>query len=80
MELLNKINENISDVKERLSRIESQEHASSIRELRQELHHEREARALVELEIRELRTRIVPLFVAIAIVAAPVLDWVIGRL
>lgn len=80
MELLNRINENIGDVKERLTRIEAQEHASSIRELRQEVHHEREARNLLELEVRELRTRIMPFFVALAIVAAPVLDWVIHKL
>lgn len=80
MELLNKINENIGDVKERLTRIEAQEHASSIRELRQELHHEREARSLMELELRELKTRVMPFFVALAIVAAPVLDWVVRKL
>ena len=80
MELLNRINENIGDVKERLTRIEAQEHASSIRELRHEIGHEREARALLELELREIKTRIMPLFVAIAVIAAPVLDWVVHRL
>lgn len=80
MELLNRINENIADVRDRLTRIEAQEHSASIREMRQEIHHEREARALLELELREIKTRIMPLFVAIAVVAAPVLDWVIHRL
>lgn len=79
MELLNRINENIGDVRDRLTRIEAQEHSASIREMRQEMHHEREARALLELEVRELKTRVMPLFVAIAIVAAPIIDWVVHK-
>lgn len=80
MEILNKINENIGDVKQRLARIEAQEHTSSIRELRAELQIEINRRSILELEVRELRTRIMPIIVGIAIVAAPVLSWVFDRL
>lgn len=76
MELLNTINNNINEVKERITRIEAQDHADAFRIIRSDINSEREQRIKLQLEIVRIKTQLAPIVVGISLVGAVVIDIV----
>ena len=68
MDLLNEINRNVHDVRERLARIEAQTHAADIEKIEKDLKEEREKRQQLEIEVSNIRTKLAPVFAGISIV------------
>jgi hypothetical protein len=77
MEILNKINENVNEVKERVVRIEAQDHSDSIRSIRNDQEKERNERIKLQIELAGVKTRLAPIVAGISIVAAVVLQLVL---
>lgn len=73
MEILNKINDNINEVKQRIARIEGQEHSDSIKGIKLELEKERNERMNLQVQLATVHTKIsaiafvVPLIVTAAL-------------
>jgi hypothetical protein len=77
MEILTKINSNISEVKERLAGLEAQDHSNSIRTVMLEVEKEREHRIKLEIELANIKTKLAPLIAAISIAGAGAIQLVI---
>lgn len=68
MDILNRINENINEVKERITRIEAQDHSDSLRVVRAEIKEEREKRIELEISIATVKSRLAPIVFGISII------------
>ncbi len=79
MELLNTIRVDISEVKERLIRIEAQDHHDAIKTIQSELKEEREKRTALEIEIANIKTKLAPIVVGLSLLGAGLVD-IIGRI
>lgn len=79
MEILNRINNNISEVKERITRIEAQDHSDSIKSVRIALEAERVARTKLELEVSNMKTRLAPVLFAATVLAAAAIEFIFNR-
>lgn len=79
MEILNRINCNISEVKERITRIEAQDHSDSIKSVRLALETERIARTKLELEVSNMKTRLAPILFGITLIAAGIIEFIFNR-
>lgn len=79
MEILNRINNNISEVKERLATIEAQDHSDSIKSVRLALETERIARTKLELEVSNMKTRLAPILFGITVLAAGVIEFIFSK-
>lgn len=77
VELLNKINNNINEVKERLARIEAQDHSDSIKTLQQEISKERDARIQLQIDLANVKTKLTPIVAGISIAAAAAVSYLI---
>lgn len=77
MEILNRINDNINEVKERIARIEAQDHSDSIRSLRTEIKQERDERIKLQIDLANVKTRLAPIIVGISAVGAAIIQLVI---
>lgn len=77
MEILNRINDNINEVKQRITRIEAQDHTDSIRMLKTDLEKERDARVLLQIEISNIKTRMAPIVLGLSMAAAGVVQLII---
>lgn len=75
MEILNEINKNINEVKERIARIEGQEHSDSIRSLKAEIDKERNERIALQIELANVKTRLAPIVIGISIVGAAFVQY-----
>lgn len=75
MELLHKISESINEVRDRLTRIEAQDHVESIRNLRLEFEQERRERIKIQIELAALKTRVAPIVAVIAAVGAGLVSF-----
>ena len=80
MEILNRINENINDVKQRLSRIEGQDHSVSIRSLQLEIEKERDERIKLQVQLENVKTRLAPVILGISLVGAGVIEFVFSHI
>lgn len=80
MELLNKINENISEVKTRITRIEAMDHSYSIQSLRSDIEKERNERIKLQIELENLRTKLAPVVIGISMLAASAIGFVFRNL
>lgn len=76
MELLNRINDNVNEVKERLARLEGQDNSQSIQNLRSEIEKERDKRITLEIDLANVKTKLAPLLVGISIIATVVIQLV----
>ena len=74
MEILNRINDNINEVKERMARIEAQEHSDAIRAVRIEIESERNERIKLQVELASIKTRLAPIIVGISLAGAAILE------
>jgi hypothetical protein len=77
LEFLNRINDNISEIKERLIRIEAQDLSSRIAALQISVEVERVHRQTLEIKVAELKTKLAPLLVGVAIIGAGIVNIVI---
>jgi hypothetical protein len=74
MEILTRINDNINEVKERIARIEAQDHSDSIRSLRTEIKQERDERIKLQIDLANVKTRLAPIIVGISAVGAAIIQ------
>jgi hypothetical protein len=77
MEILNRINDNVNEVKERIARIEAQDHSHSIRSVRNDIEKERNERIKLQIELANVKTRLAPIIVGISVVGTAVIQLVI---
>jgi hypothetical protein len=77
MEILNRINDNINEVKERITRIEAQDHSDSIRSLKTEVVEERNERIKLQIEVANIKTKLAPVLITISLTGAAVIQLVI---
>lgn len=77
MEILNQINHNVNEVKERIARIEAQDHSDSIRSVRNDIEKERNERIKLQIELANVKTRLAPIIVGISVVGTAVIQMVI---
>ena len=77
MEILNRINGNINEVKERIARIEAQDHSDSIRFLRTEIKQERDERIKLQIDLANVKTRLAPIIVGISAVGSALIQVLI---
>lgn len=73
MEILTKINDNINDVKERLARIEGQDHTDSIKSLRLDYIN-------LKVQLENVKTKLAPIVVGISMAGAVVIELLIKSL
>lgn len=76
MEILNRINDNINEVKERIARIEAQDHCESIRNVRADIEKERDERIKLQVEIATMKTKLAPIIVVVSLLGAGLVDMV----
>lgn len=74
MELLNAISRDITEVKERIIRIEAQDHSDSIKSIKQEIKEERDKRIALEIELANVKTKLAPIIVGLSIAGAGLVD------
>ena len=77
VEILNRINGNINEVKERIARIEAQDHSDSIRSLRTEIKQERDERIKLQIDLANVKTRLAPIIVGISAVGSALIQVLI---
>lgn len=77
MEILNRINDNVNEVKERLARLEGQDHSNSIRSLRTEIEKERDIRISLQVELANVKTKLAPIIIGISMVATILINVVV---
>ena len=80
MEILNRINDNINEVKERMARIEAQDHSDSIRSVRADIEKERNERIKLQIEVANVKTRLAPVIMGISVAGAAIIQLVIQTL
>lgn len=76
MEILHRINENVTDVKERVIRLESQNHADSLKTIWIELEKEREKRIQLEIDLASIKTKLAPIVIGISMAGAAALEFI----
>lgn len=74
MQLLTAINDNLNEVKERIARIEAQDHSDSLKAVRVEIKEERDKRIQLEIALANIKTKLAPLLVGVSIASAVVLE------
>ena len=77
MEILTKINDNINEVKERMARIEAQDHTNNIKTVWDEIEKERNKRIELQLEIATIRTKLAPVIVGITLAGSAILNFLL---
>lgn len=77
MEILNRINNNINEVKERIARIEAQDHSDSIRSVRADIEKERNERIKLQIELANVKTRLAPIIMGISVAGAAIIQLAI---
>ena len=74
MQLLTAINDNLNEVKERIARIEAQDHSDSLKAVRLEIKEERDKRIQLEIALANIKTKLAPILVGVSIASAVVLE------
>lgn len=77
MEILTRINDNINDVKERMARLEGQDHADAFRNIQLQLEKERDARVKLEIELASVKTKLAPIVIGISMAGATILQLLV---
>ena len=77
MELLNRINDNVNQVKERLSRLEAQNHNETFKTIFIELEKERDKRVKLEIDLASIKTKLAPIVVAISLAGAAGIEFLV---
>lgn len=77
MEILNRINDNINEVKVRITKIEAQDHSDSIKAVRIEIEKERNERIKLQIELANVKTRLAPIIMGISVAGAAVIQLAI---
>ena len=74
MQLLTAINDNLNEVKERIARIEAQDHSDSLKAVRVEIKEERDKRIQLEIALADIKTKLAPILVGVSVASAVVLE------
>lgn len=77
MEILNRINDNVNDVKMRVTRIEAQDHSDRIKHIHTMFEKERAERVSLQIELAAIKTKLIPIGMFITMVAGVVVDLMI---
>lgn len=77
IQILTKINENISDVKERVIRIEAQDHQFAIRTLRADLEEEAKQRRALEDKVNAFTNKMAPILAGGTALVTLVLNYLV---
>lgn len=80
MEILNTINDKISLINDRLTRIEAQDHHDGIKTLRNALDKEVEKRTALELKVSNLQNKVAPIVFGVTLAAAGLVEFIFTRL
>ena len=80
MEILNVINDNVNEVKDRITRLEAQNHSDNLTKIWLELEKERDKRIRLEIEMASMKTRLAPIVGSISIVGAVIIEALIRSL
>lgn len=80
MEILNKINDNVNEVKERIARLEAQDHAETFKSLREEITKERDERIKLQIALANVKTKLAPLLVGVSLVGAGIVQFVFNSI
>lgn len=75
MEILTRINDNVNEVKERLARLEGQDHADSIKSLRDQIDKERNERIRIQTELSNIKAKLAPILVGVSMLGAAVVEF-----
>jgi predicted nucleic acid-binding Zn-ribbon protein len=76
MEILHSIKDDIGDVRERVIRLEAQNHSDSFKTIWYEFEKEREKRIRLQIDIASIKTKMAPITIAISLFGAAVIDVV----
>lgn len=77
MEILNRINDNLNEVRQRLARLEAQDHSDGIKYLRNEIEKERDERIKLQIDLANVKTKLAPIVVGISMAGAAVIEILI---
>lgn len=77
MEILNRINDNVNEVKERVTRIEAQDHSDRIRVIMVDVEKERDERIKLQIAIEGIKTKLAPIVIGISMAGAVIIETVI---
>jgi predicted nucleic acid-binding Zn-ribbon protein len=77
MDILHKINDNVNEVKERITRIEAQDHSEAIRSVRLDIEKERNERINLQIELANVKTKLAPIIIGISILATAIMQFLI---
>lgn len=77
MEILNRINDNVNQVKERLSRLEAHNHADTYKTIWIELEKERDKRIQLEIDLASIKTKLAPIVIGISMAGAAGIEFFI---
>ena len=77
MDILTKINDSVNEVKERMTRLEAQDHAASITLLKSEIKEERDKRIDLQLELAMVKTKLAPIVISISVVGGAAVNFLL---
>ena len=77
MDILTKINDSVNEVKDRLTRLEAQDHAASISILKAEIKEERDKRIDLQLELAMVKTKLAPIIVSVSVVGGAAVNMLL---
>jgi len=76
MDILNRINSNVDEVKQRLARIEGQDHSDSIKALQLIVNEERKERVKLEVDLARVKQQLGPIAAVLALVGAATVQFI----
>lgn len=74
MNILHSIKDDVTDVRERVIRLEAHNHPDSMKVIWNELEKEREKRIKLEIDMASVKTKMAPITVAISLAGAAVIE------
>lgn len=77
MDILTKINDNVNEVKDRMTRLEAQDHATAISLLKIEIEKERDKRIDLQLELATIKTKLAPIVITISVVGGAAVNFLL---
>ncbi len=74
MEILNQISKDVTDVRERVIRLEAHNHADAYKTLWTEFEKERDKRIEMQIELSQIKTKIAPIIIGISLAGASIIE------
>ena len=77
MDILHSIKDDVSDVRERVIRLEAQNHSDSLKTIWLELEKERDRRMEIQIELSNVKTRLAPIIIGISLIGASIIEAIV---